>query len=151
MMRKLAFAAVGVAAAAGLTGAAVLPGSAAHDAATTTRHYVLHQTGSHDLGKYSFAGTDKIKHAGKVVGFDVITGKFNPRQNTVAIQVSFALKGGIIHARVHNLPFTPGGPSRFVGRITGGSGKYHGASGTIEAHSPAGNDKKTFVTLVYTV
>jgi hypothetical protein len=148
-MRKLAFAAAGVVAAAGLTSAAVLPGSAAHDAATTTRHYVLHQTGSHNLGRFTFAGTDKIKHAGTVVGFDAITGKFDPAANTVVIQVSFALKGGIIHGRVHNLPFTPGEPSRFVGRITGGSGKYHGISGTITAHSPAGNDKLTFLTLMY--
>ena len=149
-MKRIAFAAAGVVVAAGLTGAAVLPGSAAHEATTTTRHYVLHQTGSHNVGKFSFVGTDKIRHAGNVVGFDAISGRFFPRQERVIVRVSFALRGGIIHGRVHNRPFTPGGPAEFVGRITGGSGKYRGITGVITARSPGENSKKTFVTLVYT-
>jgi hypothetical protein len=151
-MKRLALAVAGVAATAGLTGgAAILPGSAAQDAATTTRHYVLHQTGTHNTGKFTFAGTDKIRHGDKVVGFDAITGRFYPRQDRVVIRVSFALRGGMILARVHNLAFTPGGPTEFAGRITGGTGKYRGIDGTITAHSPAGNSKKTFVTLAYTM
>jgi hypothetical protein len=148
-MKRLVLAAGAAVTGAALTGATVLPGSAANDAATHTRHYVLHQTGSHQIAKSWFAGTDKIRHAGNVVGFDSLTGKFYPRQDRVVIRVAFALKGGTILAKLHNVGATPGGPLDFAGRITGGTDKYAGIAGTATAHSPSDSSKKTFLTLTY--
>jgi hypothetical protein len=149
-MRKLSCAAAGAAAAIALSGATVMPGSAAHDAVATTRHFTLVATGSHQVGKLSFVGTDRMRRAGNTVGFDAYSGRFYPRQNRGVIRASFALKGGTILARMHTLGFTPGGPVDFAGRITGGRGKYRGISGTITGHQPPPTSNKTFVTLTYT-
>jgi hypothetical protein len=150
-MNKLVLAAVATVAGSALAGAAVLPGSAAPEAVSHTRHYVLIQTGSHGIGKFTFAGTDKVRKAGKVVGFDSVTGRFSRPQNRVVIQAAFALRGGLILAKLHNVAATgPGGPLDFTGRITGGTGTYHGITGTVDAHQPTDSSKKTFLTLTYT-
>src|SRR5213592_4813825 len=80
-MKKTVVAAAGLAAATAVTGAAVLPGPATAGTTVHTKRLVLHQTGSHRIGQFAFAGTDVARHAGNVVGYDAITGHFYPRQN----------------------------------------------------------------------
>jgi hypothetical protein len=146
-MKKLALAAAAVATATTLTGAAVLPASG--DSKVHTRHLVAIEKTSHRLGKFTFAGTDVDRHAGNVVGYDAISGHFYPRQNRVVIWFSVALKGGNMSGKVHSVNIGGGTPVKFAGRILNGTGRFHGARGTITAHSRSESSKKTFITLVW--
>jgi hypothetical protein len=157
-MRKSVVAAVALVGATALSGAAVLPGTAAlprtatadsskSDAAavTFTKRFVLHEIRSHGLGRFTFAGADKVmaRRSGEVVGFDSFTGRFFPSQNRVVIDVGVALKGGVIVGRVH----ASGDVDTFQGPILKGTGKYKDIRGTISGRSASG--RRTFVTLVY--
>jgi hypothetical protein len=148
-MKKIWCAALTASAALAISGATVVPGSAERETTSTTRHLVLVASGSHAVGKLSFAGTDKIRRLGHVVGFDAYSGRFFPRQNRGVIWASFALKGGTIQARMHTVGFAPGEAVDFAGRVTGGTGKFHGVGGTITAHQPPPPSDKTFVSLTY--
>jgi hypothetical protein len=131
-----------------LSGAAALPGSASTDNKAQTIKLVMHQTASHRLGKYMFAGTDRAKSGGKFAGYDTISGRFFPKANKVRIQVAFALNGGILLARVSEHGSTPQ-TIKYRGPILGGSGNFAGVTGRITAHSPASDQTTTYVTLTY--
>jgi hypothetical protein len=145
-MKKSTLAVLTAVAATTVVGAVILPGAAASDSKAQTMHLRLHQLTSHRVGKFDFAGTDVARRNGNVVGYDAITGHFYVKQNRAVIQVSFALKGGIISARVHTLAAQP---NHYAGPILNGTGKYHGIKGTVTAQSPSENSKKTSVTLHY--
>jgi hypothetical protein len=157
-MRKSVVAVVALVGATALSGAAVLPGTAAlprtatagshtsdSAAVTYSKRFVLHEVSSHNLGRFNFAGVDKVKsrHSGEVVGYDSFTGEFFPSENKVVIDVAVALKGGIIVGRVHG----SGNFDTFQGRILKGTGKYKNIRGIISGRSAGGN--KTFVKLIY--
>ncbi len=154
-MNKLAATSAALVAVSSLSGAAVLssaatataPGPAQVERATHTRKLVLNETASHNLGKTTFAGTDRIKSAAtdKVIGYDSYTGRFNETTRKVVVHVALALRGGIMLGRVTFV----GNSDEFTGKITQGSGKFDGVTGTIEGVSPGG--RKTFVTLRYTL
>ena len=149
-MKKSAVAAAALVGASALTGSVVAPGSATTAAPQMhTKRMVLHQTAAHSVGKFTFTGTDVVKsRARKIIGYDAITGKFYPKKGKVVIDVAFALRGGIIVARVSHKGPAPD-VIKFEGPILKGSGKFKGIEGTITARSPADNDEKTFVTLRY--
>jgi hypothetical protein len=131
-----------------LTGVAAVPllGSSASAQGTThTLKLVAHQSGTHNLGKTSFAGSDVDRSAktGKIVGYDAITGKFDPSTGKVRIDASLAIKGGLITARLKG----SGSSNALDGVITGGTGKYAAIKGTIHT---TGN-KVTHITLTYTL
>lgn len=149
-MKKLAAALAALLAIGSLGGATVLAGSAQAQQSTNaaqtmhTRHVILHEMASHDLGKFTFSGTDKVRsRSGRVIGFDTFTGRFHPRAGKAVLWAAFALRDGILNARV---TFTGDGQD-FHGRITGGTGKFLGARGTIDGTS----GKVTRATLRYTL
>lgn len=144
-MKKSALAASAALIVPAVCGATILPGAATVDSKAKTMKFVLHEQSSHSLGKFDFGGTDVAKRAGKVIGYDAITGHYYPATDSVTITVSWAFKGGTIVARVESTDE----PNHFAGPIVGGTGKYKGIDGSVEAHSPAQNSKKTFVTLNY--
>lgn len=144
MKKKAAWAtATALITATALSGAAVSADSAAAQSTVHTTRLVLHQTGTHQLGRNSFGGTDRAmsRATGKVVGFDAITGTFNRKTHEAHIQVALAIKGGIIQGHIT----LPENQQRFRGPITHGSGAYRGISGTISGRTVSGT--KTFVTL----
>jgi hypothetical protein len=147
-MKKSALAAVALLGVSAVSGAAVLPGAATADSKAKTMRFVLHQKTSHSLGRFDFAGTDVVKRADKVIGYDAITGHYYPATNSVIVMVSFALKDGIITSRVSS---SAAEPNHYDGPIISGTGKYKGIDGTISAHSPSQRSKKTFVTLKFTL
>jgi hypothetical protein len=128
----------------GLGGASAL-NSASATAPVHTWKFVAIQTGSHSLGKFTFAGTDKDRTKGKVVGFDTITGRFHVRTRTVDIDFALARKGGLMFGHVVG---TEAG--EFTGTVRGGTGRYKGATGTVTGHNAPQNDKKTFLTVRWT-
>jgi hypothetical protein len=146
------FAAVGLLAG-GLGGAAVIDSaSASHAGAVSpasakahTWKFVAIETGTHSLGKFTFAGTDKDRADGKLVGYDVISGKFHVRARTVDIDFALARRGGLL---LGNVVGTEKGV--YTGKVTGGTGRYKGAHGTVTGHNAPHNDKKTFLTVTWT-
>jgi len=143
-MKKSAVAAATIIGVSALTGATVLPGSAASDSAVHTKKLVLREIASHQLTESQFTGSDQIRSARThaVVGFHAFTGRYYPAKATAVLQGALALKGGILLGRVP----VPDGATTFEGRITGGSGKYAGAEGTITGHF---GEAATYVTLHY--
>ncbi len=143
-MKKTLAASAALITVATLSGATALPGPATAGNTVHTTKLVLHETGSHNVGRNSFVGTDKARSArtGKVVGFDTVSGSFNRKTQAVQLDVALALKGGLIVGHVS----TSGSDPRFKGTITSGTGAFEGITGTIRGRSP-GDGTKTFVTL----
>jgi hypothetical protein len=142
--RKLA----AVVATAGLVlGGGVWAGASADAAkAPVTLKFTTHSLVDHRVGKVYFAGTEVVKKHGKVIGYDTLSGKFNPSTNAVTIQVAVALKGGILLVALD-----PTKTTTYVGTVVGGAGKFAGATGTINAHSPSENSDITHVTIHYSL
>jgi hypothetical protein len=148
--------AIGVAAAAAIaTGPAVATGVAtgsggaatvnAASAASKVHHmrFVVRPMAEHGTGHGTFVGTEVHRRHGKVVGYDTFSGKFNPRTDKLLLRVALSRRGGLLFVRV-----TLGESPRFTGKVTGGRGRFGGASGTVRGFSPEGSNK-TFVRIRY--
>ncbi len=81
---------------------------------------------------------------GKLVGYDIVSGRFNVHTKKVTLWVTLERAGGQLYARI----VTGNSPS-FTGRVTGGSGDFSGASGTVTGHSPSQHSNRTYVTVHY--
>lgn len=80
------------------------------------------------LGK-GFAGIDSLAtHGGKPIGFDTVAGHATASGGT-HLDGALSLKGGMIYYTL-DLPDGTSG----TGKVLGGTGKYQGAKGTVEAH-----------------
>jgi hypothetical protein len=114
--------------------AAAAPPQAAGAATAHTQHVVLHRLTFQFLGKFVSAGTDRVvsRDTGRVAGFDTFRARERP--GGMVFQMAFAFKGGILLARVHTVGAAP--PS-FAGRVTGGTGAYQGATGTVSGRAVA--------------
>ena len=109
------------------TGALVLPATAsAHNASHTLKLTVV-PVKSIRFTRTTF-GAQETDHnsAGKTIGFDdvnyTVTGK-----TTATADVAYDVKGGFIYTAVT----TTNGGRRFSGKVTGGTGAFTGATGTI--------------------
>jgi hypothetical protein len=91
--------------------------------------FVAIQTGSHGVGPRSFVGTDVNRHHGKVVGYDTISGKFNRHTHKAFLRVALSRKGGLLFGQLT----ISGQSGHFTGKVTGGRGRFSGATGTIRA------------------
>ena len=111
-----------------------------------TLKFVATSDRDHRAGQFGFEGTEIERNHGRFVGYDVITGTFHPATESVTIYVALSRKGGLMFARLHSTS-----PTTFVGKVTGGSGRFAGATGTINARNAPHNDNRTFVTVHYTL
>jgi hypothetical protein len=107
-------------------------------------HFVLHSTAGQGAGPRTFIGADRATQHGKVVGFDSYSGVVHQKQKYARLEVSLALKGGLITARVH-LNFNQ--HSTFTGTVLGGTRHYADASGTVHGYSPTQQSSTTFLTI----
>jgi hypothetical protein len=144
--------AVGVASAAtvatGLGVATTIDGASATDgaAATTQVHhlkFVVISLAAHGTGPRSLVGTDVNRHHGKVVGYDTISGNFNRHTHKAFLRVALSRKGGLLFGQL-----TIGQSGHFTGKVTGGRGRFSGATGTIRGFDPP-HSNKTFVRVRY--
>jgi hypothetical protein len=140
--------AIGVASAAtvatGLVVATTLDTASATAPTAKAHHlrFVAVQTASHGVGPRSFVGTDVNRHHGKVVGYDTFSGKFN--HGKAFLRVAISRKGGLLFGHI-----TISGPSgHFTGKVTGGRGRFSGATGTIRGFDVK-HSNKTFVRVRY--
>jgi hypothetical protein len=127
----------------GIGGATALAASGGGSAAKMhTLKFNSITKGGHPVGRNSFAGIDVDKHKGKVIGYDTINGTFDRSTQSIKIRVAVSLNGGLLYGKLHGV-----GPSTDLdGVVTGGTGKYKGATGTITTHElPNGNTTQVVV------
>jgi hypothetical protein len=138
---------VTVASAVALTTGFGVAGSIDASAATKvhTLKFVAISGPSINPSQTTFVSTDVEKSHGKVVGFDTLAGRFNLKTHHVRIFVALSRKDGLLYATLNG----SGDTNRFHGRVTGGAGRFAGATGTVRTHSPSQNSNRTYVTVRY--
>jgi hypothetical protein len=123
-------------------GGASMAGTASAAPVVHTLKFASITTASHSVGKTTFVGSDVDRRKGKVIGYDSLSGKFNVHTHTATIDVAAAFKGGILY--VSGVSTETGD---FTGKVTGGTGKYKGAKGTVTGVQVS--NKKTNVVVKY--
>ncbi len=141
---------IAAAATAGLLGtsAFLLPAMASPQRATThTVKFTSVQVKSINFSKTRFGQSDvDLNKAHKRVGFDTLNGVFNPKTGSVKIDVAIDAKGGFMYFHLHSTS-----ESTFAGKMTGGTGKFKHAHGTLVASNLNQNGTRTAVTITYQV
>jgi hypothetical protein len=125
------------------TGALVLPAVASAHSASTTLKLTAVTVKSHPFTKTTngLQETD-LNSAGKTIGFDEVFITFTGGNSALA-NVAFDIKGGLLYGAVT----TANAGKTFKGKVTGGTGTFKGATGTITAKAITNN--KTAVTIIY--
>jgi hypothetical protein len=124
------------------TGALALPALAsAHNASTTLKFTAV--TNNAVAFTTSTGGSQEtdVNSTGKTIGFDVVY--FTVRGNSATVNAAFDIKGGLLYGRVT----TTNGGKTFTGKVTGGTGTFKGATGTITAKTLPRH--KTAITIIY--
>ena len=147
MKLRVFIASIGTAAALGTTGAFLLPAASAQTVTHTVTHtltFTSVQQATVNFSQTTGAAEDKdVNKAGKVIGYDVLRFSFNPKTNTASVGVALDTKGGFLYGvlRESSGPVTHG-------KVTGGTGAFAGAAGTITARSNK-TGTRTAVTITY--
>jgi hypothetical protein len=89
------------------------------------KRFVLHDNALHPFGPSRYAGTDELRHLGRLVGYDSFSGYANPDTKSV-FRFALALKHGQIVGRVVQLA---AGPDTREGTILFGTGRFAGIEG----------------------
>jgi hypothetical protein len=130
-------------AALGITGAIVLPAAASAHAATHTLTFTAVQQAQAKLSAATTGGDDKdISKAGKTIGYDVVNFTADPTTGKISAWVTLTTAGGLLYGtlKVSSNPVTHG-------MVTGGTGAFAGATGTITGKTISAT--KTAVTITY--
>jgi hypothetical protein len=97
------------------------------------------------LSKTTGAEQDKaLNSKGKLIGFDEIYSTFNPKAQTGKGTVVLDIKGGFVYGV---LDFGAG--STTTGKVTGGTGKFKGVTGTIVGTDLNKSGSRTAVVIKY--
>jgi hypothetical protein len=142
MRRNVVIGGLGAVLAAGIVAVSTVAG-AESAVVNHTIKLVATQTASHSSSQSSATEADTDRHHGKVIGYDVLSFKFTSN-NSGLILGSFATQGGVLNFR---LPIT--NTRTLHGKVTGGSGRFAGVSGTIAATQLNNAGTKTAVTIVW--
>jgi hypothetical protein len=145
---RLSLTALATAVAAGTAGAALLPAANAQPLTRTHNHTLaftlVEQTQVQFSPTLSIAEDKDLNHAGKVIGYDVIRFCFDPKTTTAVIGVTIDLPGGFLYGQVYE-----GSSPVSHGTVSGGSGAYRGATGTITVKALDNDDDRAAVTIAY--
>ena len=143
MKIRATIAAIGTAAALGLTGTILLPAAAGARTVTHTLTFTAVQQAQAQFSATVGAAEDKdVSKAGKVIGYDVLRFTVNPQTGTATISVAVGMAGGFVYGV---LPESSGPVTH--GTVTGGTGAFAGATGTITATNKTAT--RTAVTITY--
>jgi hypothetical protein len=143
MKFRASIAAIGTAAALGVTGAILLPAAASAHAVTHTLTFTSVQQAQARFSATSTGSEDKdVNKAGKVIGYDVLNFTVNPTTGKVRAGVTLDTAGGFLYGvlQVSSSLVTHG-------TVTGGTGAFAGATGTITATNKTAT--RTAVTITY--
>ena len=136
-------AAAGAAALVG-TGAFLLPAAASPHATTHTLKFIAVQKATHSFTKTSFGAQETdLNSKGKTIGFDEVYFKLTSA-TAAAANVTLDTTGGMMYGTFH-LSLSTGKITN--GKVTGGTGAFKGATGTITAKPISST--KTAVTVTY--
>jgi hypothetical protein len=143
MKLRTSLAAAGVAAVLG-TGALVLPAAASASAATHTLKFTAVTNKAIMFTKTSGGSQETdVNAAGKIIGFDVLYfAAVSPTTGTV--NVTFDTTGGLLYGTA-TIDIKTNKVTN--GKVTGGTGAFAGATGTIKATS-AGKNREA-ITITY--
>ena len=145
MKVRTSIAAIGTAIALGGTGAFLLPAAASPRVVTHTLKVISVRKDSASFSKTSSGQADlDVNHAGKTVGYDMLHFTFNPTTRRASGGVTLDTAGGFLYGvlRITNDPV-------IHGRVTGGTGAFRGATGTITAKPLNKAGTRTAVTITY--
>ena len=144
MKLRTSLVAVGAVAVLGTTGALVLPAIASANSATHTLKFTAVQKATVSFTKTTGANQETdVNAAGKTVGFDMIY--FAATSATSgAVNITVDTTGGFLYGTA-TVNFKTGVISN--GKVTGGTGAFTGATGTIKAKSIS--NTKHAVTITY--
>ena len=143
MKFRTSIAAAGTATVLGITGAILLPAAASAHAVTHTLTFTSVAQGQAKFSATSTGFEDKdLSKAGKVIGYDVVNITVDPTTGKVSAWVTLDTAGGLLYGtlKVSSNPVSHG-------TVTGGTGAFAGATGTITAKSISAT--KTAVTITY--
>jgi hypothetical protein len=136
--------AAGAAAILGCTGALVVPAVASAHTTTHTLKFISVQKAEIFFSKTSFGEQDTDTNAaGKTVGYDMIYGSLIST-TTAAVNITGDFSGGFLYG-TGSVNVKTGAFSN--GKVTGGTGSFKGATGTIKAKDISAT--KTAVTITY--
>jgi hypothetical protein len=143
MKFRATIAAIGTAAALGLTGTILLPAAAGAGTVNHTLTFTSVQKAQAKFSATSSGSTDlDVNKAGKVIGYDVLNFTFNPATGKVTAGVTLDTAGGFLYGVLQE----SSGPVTH-GTVTGGTGTFAGATGTITATNKTAT--RTAVTITY--
>jgi hypothetical protein len=143
MKLRTTLAAAGAAVVLGTTGALVLPTVASAHSSTHTLKFISVQKANVSFGKTTAGnqGTD-VNAAGKTVGFDMLYLAFTSA-GTATANVTVDTKGGFLYGT-----FNIAKSGKITnGKVTGGTGAFAGATGTIAVKTISST--KHAVTITY--
>ena len=146
MKIRTSLAAAGAAVVLGTTGALVAPAVASAHSASTTLKFISVTKGSTMFTKMSGGQQDTdVNRAGKTVGFDMLY--FAAASATTGnVNVTVDTTGGFLYGTL-TVNFKTGAISN--GKVTGGTGSFVGATGTIKAKNLNKPGTRTAVTITY--
>jgi hypothetical protein len=147
MPRTVIISSIGAALVAGMVTASSVAGATSAVTNHTVK-FVSIQIASHQFSPSTAARADVDRQRGKVVGYDVLSAKFTSKGGV--IRGSYAPPGGgNLYFEVPSDPFYPTGGGFSAGKITGGSGRFAGASGSIAATALNKAGTRTAVKIVW--
>jgi hypothetical protein len=146
MKHRIAIAAIATATALGGAGAFLVPAAIASPSAVKshTITFTSVQEASHN---YSHSGAQQdrdVNKAGKVIGYDLLYSVFNPKTMSAKINITVDTNGGFLYGVA-----SAGASPVIHGTVTGGTGVFKGAAGTILAKNLNQAGTRTAVTITY--
>jgi hypothetical protein len=143
---RTSIAAVGAVALAG-TGAFLLPAVASPHSTTHTLKFtsVVKKSAMFTKTTGGMQDTD-VNSKGKTVGFDMIYFQVNKADTGAALHLTLDTAGGFLYGTA-NVNFKTDAISH--GKVTGGTGNFKGATGTIKAKALNSAGSRTAVTITY--
>ena len=150
MKHRITVAAIATATALGGACAFLVPMASAATASagaakTHTVSFISVQETQHNYSPTVTAEQDRdVSKAGKVVGYDLLYFVFNPKTESAKINFTAVLNGGFVYG-VANASANP----VTHGTVTGGTGIFKGAAGTILAKNLNQAGTRTAITITY--
>jgi hypothetical protein len=147
---RISIAAATAVAAAGTASAFLVPAASASAAAprhspTRTLTFTSVQLAATEFSKTISAQEDKdVNQAGQVIGFDVLRFSVDAKTHAAGMNVAADFAGGMLYGTM----ISNGSPN-VRGTVTGGTGAFKGARGTIIAKSLDQTGARTAVTIIY--
>jgi hypothetical protein len=146
MKVRTSIAATGAAVVLGATGAFIAPAVASAHTTTHTLTFTAVQAKQAVFSRTTEGLSDNdVNGKGKIIGFDVIYIAFNFKTDVASASLTLDTAGGELYG---TLSLTSSAVSR--GKVTGGTGAFRGATGTVVGKSLNKSSTRTAVTITYT-